>query len=362
MPKPHRQPARVRVIRPEAPGQALFGNGCPHTNDARPLHGFTLVELLVVIAIIGVLVALLLPAVQAAREAARRTQCTNHLKQLGLSMLNYESQNRKFPTAYMGKPPDGGNSFMGHTALALVLPFHEQTAAEELYDYEFDFLHPANKQAVASIIDVYRCPSDMSAGRRWYHQPADTYFGRSNYVMCMGSNTMAFNTHGTSIGNLVYSGGSAFHIDDVDTDGAFRALKGRKINRFTDGTSNTSLLSELQAGQLDALDTSAGGYFDERGLWSWPTMGACSYTHRDTPNSSVGDKLWHRPPLDSPIPFDPVQATSEDETHAAARSQHPGGVNVTFADGHVEFYNDEVDLFLWRAISTIGNGEPLGSR
>ncbi len=321
--------------------------------------GFTLVELLVVIAIIGVLVALLLPAIQAAREAARRTQCINQLKQLGLAMINYESQNKEFPMAYMGESPGGAKFFMGHTAQALVLPFLEQSNVEQLYDYDFDWLHPANHEAVASNISVYNCPSDNTAGRRWYHRPDDIYFGRSNYVVCMGSTTMAFNSHGTAIGAGVRGLVPSFHIDDVDTDGAFRALKGRPLKQFIDGTAHTSFLSEVLAGQLDLLDPRSGGYIDERGMWSWPTMAASSYTHFNTPNSSAGDKVWHRPPMDTTIPVDRPQATSEDETHAAARSNHPSGVNVTFADGHVAFYQDEVDIVLWSAIATIAGEEAL---
>ena len=88
-------------------------------------------------------------------------------------------------------------------------------------------------------------------------------------------------------------------------------------------------------------------------------MGASSYTHLNTPNSSAGDKLWHRPPMDTLIPVERPQAISEDETHAAARSQHAGGVNVAFADGHVAFYQDAVNGVVWWAISTIQGGELL---
>ena len=232
----------------------------------RPLHGFTLVELLVVIAIIGVLVALLLPAVQAAREAARRTQCINHLKQLGLAMLNFEHARHHLPVGLLGPPPGSSTGgFMGHTALAFLLPYHEQGDVERLFDYEKHWLDPANHDATTQQIFIYRCPSDDSQGRRWVHSSGQG-FSRSNLVICFGSNT---------------------------------------------------------------------------------------------PNSSVGDKIWHYPPPGTEIPWQPPPATSEDATHAAARSRHAGGVNVLFGDGHVSFYGDEVDLLLWRALATTAGGETI---
>lgn len=317
-------------------------------------RGFTLVELLVVIAIIAILIALLLPAVQSAREAARRTQCTNNQKQIGLAMLNFESQYGRLPEAVVGRPPSGSAQFIGHTAFALILPFLEQANAEELYDYEVDWLHPNNDEATGTQIPTYHCPSDDVRGRRWFHEPDNQYFSRSNYVVCMGSQTMCFDTpDGQAIAGIVRGNVEG----DLETDGAYRVAQGRRLSKLLDGTSNTALSSELKAGRPDLLDPSTGGYFDERGLWSWPTMGGFAYTHLYTPNTPIGDKVWHRPPMDTQIPVERPQATSEDETYASARSFHPGGVNVAFGDGHVAFYSETVDLGLWRALSTTEGGE-----
>ena len=319
-----------------------------HACFSRLLHGFTLVELLVVIAIIAILIALLLPAVQAAREAARRIQCTNHLKQLGIAILNFENAEGELPLGLMGPSPNGHGNFQGHTVLVPILRFLEQAHAEELYDYEGNCL--TINEAKAAQIPVYQCPSDNARGRVWRHSAGLT-ISRSNYVLCLGSDTMAFDSGGTSIGEALAGG---LDRDNQETDGAFRSLAARKLSAFTDGTSRSVL-----AGQHDRHGqhgvTANYTHWDERGLWAWPTMAAWCYTHRNTPNTSVGDYIWHWPPPGAEIPFQSPPVTDEALTHAAARSYHPGGVNVLLGDGYVDFYSDAVELAVWCAIAT---GEP----
>ena len=128
----------------------------------RERAAFTLVELLVVIAIIGILVALLLPAEQAAREAARRIQCTNNLKQIGIAMHNYQSTHGRFPIGYVGcqtwDPVWGGLRALGHTAWAQILPYMELTALEDIYDFHQRNGH--NQDATIEQPESFLCPSD----------------------------------------------------------------------------------------------------------------------------------------------------------------------------------------------------------
>ena len=299
-------------------------------------RAFTLVELLVVIAIIGILVALLLPAVQAAREAARRTQCTNNLKQIGLAILNYDHANRTLPIGMNF----AGAQVKGHSAFAALLPFLEETALYDRYDFKLRIYDAPNRQVGSEQPVVFVCPSGDASGRKLIHNP----FARSNYAVCFGSNT---------------TGRSG---SDLSTDGAFQRDVGKRLRRFTDGTSNTAVASEVIAGRDDNF--SDDNKFDARGIWIEGTsMGSAAYTHLNTPNSSVGDALLMAPPSqencvsDVEIPCDPSAGTTYYAEYASARSRHPGGVNVAFGDGHVSFHTDVIDWQTWRAVSTVAGGE-----
>ncbi len=326
----------------------------------RKVHGFTLVELLVVIAIIGILIALLLPAVQAAREAARRMQCTNNLKQIGLGMLNFESTYRALPAGWIGETDVEGLA-KETQAMILVLPFLEQGMVDELIDYDYRPIHDINNTALRQQITVFQCPSDDAAGRSWHGSYAGTEYAysRSNYVVCFGSNTMAANTLGTY---RVTAQNNPAH--DFSTDGVFQSnpigtpnpIAGRKLRDVVDGTSKTVMASEVCAGKADE---GFSGY-DARGLWGWPNMGASVYTHRMTPNTSARDMLYPGECADMPGANLPCTSSSgsEDTQYAAARSRHPGGVSVLFVDGHVTFVEDEIDLGAWIAMAMINDSLP----
>ncbi len=331
---------RLRVSHPRGE-RAVRQDG--RSSIRRPLsfvpRAFTLVELLVVIAIIGILIALLLPAVQAAREAARRMQCTNNLKQISLAMLNYESTHRTFPLGLNMAPTGSSGLYAGHTAFALLLPFIEQTTAFAAYDFNVRvYNQPQNGLALSQQVNAYVCPSDSAAGRKCFET---FYWARSNYAVCFGSNTMKTPS-------------------DWTTDGAFQANVGRKMGDFVDGTSKTAASSEVLAGFDD--DFTDDHKQDVRGLWALFTAGSSLYMHRDTPNTSVGDATYYGPGtidcVDAPgMPCDNTAGTDFAAHHVAARSRHPGGVNVTFIDGHVDFYVDSVDWDVWRAISTVAGNE-----
>ena len=325
----------------------------------RRLSGFTLVELLVVIAIIAILIALLLPAVQSAREAARRTQCTNHLKQLGISLLNFENQSNKFPIGNMGWfMPDGSGptqKWMGHTAFVQLLPFLEQVALGDNLDLTDGLRWGEGSNAALhdKNVPVYSCPSDDTAGRKLHFFWGSHYFARSNYVMCFGSDTFSPDPRQVQDGACRNK-----NTCDHDTDGAFREGFARKHSSFMDGTAYTVVMSELIAGRCDKFD--ACNEFDLRGCWAEGFMGPSAYTHRLTPNSSAPDDFGWCPTGYADHPHHPcVSPTGPTDSYwfVAARSWHPGGVNAVYADGHVDFHSDSIDWLLWMALSTIAGGE-----
>jgi len=342
------------------------------TRDRTPYHspavkrppkgsGFTLVELLVVIAIIGILIALLLPAVQAAREAARRMQCCNNLKQLGLAVHNYADQHRALPIGLIATPFISGSGIRprmpGHTALAMVLAFHEQANVLAKYDTNFPNSNAVNQEAVRSQISVYQCPSDDSPGRLAVNQGMQTEVSRSNVAICFGSDTMLRNDNGINIMTSANRAGINF-----ETDGTFRIDDSRQWCCLRDGTSNTVAASEVLGGKDDSKSPSDKEW-DARGLWAWHLTGSFCYTHRNVPNTPIGDALYSQGSsncVDKPdMPCDNSHGSDWDAFHAAARSYHPGGVNAAFADGHVDFISETIEASVWRCLGAIADGEVI---
>ena len=307
-------------------------------------RGFTLVELLVVIAIIGILIALLLPAVQAAREAARRTQCTNNLKQIGLAILNFENQYRALPAGATHKDHGRDAEF---SMFLLIQPFLEQGNVHDRYNFYVNSRVYANTHVNRVQIPGYLCPSDDAKGRAWVNPSVGHRTARSNYVACFGTAMQmpdpadAYNLHVIDLDGKL-----------ADTDGYFRIQgkrTGRKLREITDGTSHTIMASELLAGRDDSDD---GSDIDLRGLWALTWMGTSMYSHFHTPNTSAGDAIEHCvPEIDMPCNLQ-ARADQLMTGDAAARSQHPGGVMAVSGDGHVRFYSDIINLSVWRALAT----------
>jgi prepilin-type N-terminal cleavage/methylation domain-containing protein/prepilin-type processing-associated H-X9-DG protein len=311
----------------------MFATPC----SAARKPGFTLVELLVVITIIGLLIALLLPAVQAAREAARRMQCANNFKQVGLATHNYISAHNALP---IGVVWTVASSAVGpdHTALTMLLPYLELQNVP--YDFKYRQYASENAQAIATSISAYQCPSDDAFNRKLLG-----LYARSNVAVCFGSRTMC---KACVCCNLPSSAGS--HV----TDGAFQLDISRSLEEFPDGTSNTALASEVLSGKSDT-----GGALDYRGGWTVVLHGA-NYEHYDTPNSSNGDVMYSGTCVSEPdMPCGMPAGATLYEQHVAARSRHAGGVNLVFVDGHVSFMANVIDLATWQAIGARDDGTTL---
>jgi prepilin-type N-terminal cleavage/methylation domain-containing protein/prepilin-type processing-associated H-X9-DG protein len=316
----------------------------------RRAAAFTLVELLVVIAIVGVLVALLLPAVQAAREASRRSSCVNNLKQLGVALQNFHSAQRRFP------PGRGGPAPMVFSAQAYLLPYVEEGSLEGQIDFMsaptnlviagISYSGNANKAAAEQVVRVLMCPTDVAEGR-----VAGSNFGGTNYVANAGSGTLNF-------GSL------------TNADGVFYIRSKIDFRKLTDGSTYTVAFSERQLGngqpqpaasrennQLVIWEVnsampfgptpceaavSGSWYIQRSAKWILGNYGNTVYNHYYAPNSQQWDCMN--------LPQQMALMT--------ARSSHTGGVNVSFCDGSVRFVDQDVRLEVWRAAATRAGSEP----
>jgi prepilin-type processing-associated H-X9-DG protein len=326
-----------------------------------------LVELLVVIAIIGTLVGLLLPAVQAARESARLSACSNNIRQLAQAMLSWESATKRLPmgmtdlpaVTYSKNAGAGAIYSSSRTTWVQILPYIEEQGIASRYKTGRRFIDPEQDAAVSQHIPIYKCPSDNAAGRQFNHTTMPLKISRSNYVVNFGSNTMARTA--ADISWLFSTGRSGY---DFTTNGPFQIGTARAISYLTDGTSSTALVSEVISGKTDTYSGSTTPW-DSRGLWSWPVGGGAVYTHKNTPNSSVGDNYYDgggdsQCVVGTPMPMPcGTGITATALMHNAARSVHAGGVTVAFADGRTTFVSNEIDSTTWTRIGTANAGEQV---
>jgi prepilin-type N-terminal cleavage/methylation domain-containing protein/prepilin-type processing-associated H-X9-DG protein len=326
------------------------------------IRAFTLIELLVVIAIIGVLIALLLPAVQAAREAARRAQCVSNLKQIGIALHNYHSVQGTFPVgflyAYQGALSTSSPSQYRWSVLAQMAPLLEQAALFNALNFNFPIAYKpttgsslfwpyyaVNTTAMATTVALFLCPSDGAPA------PA-TNSGPTSYAFCTGDGS---------------NGGDA-----TSANGPFILGPALSVADLTDGTSLTVAASEQSLGiagpysqttptpipspwtralarvatppltDLGCAQAPDGWLLNKgAGWWDGDYLNTI-YNHYLTPNSPRFDCItYHNPGWKT------------------ARSYHPGGVNTLFCDGHVLFIKNTVALITWRSLSTRGGSEVI---
>jgi prepilin-type N-terminal cleavage/methylation domain-containing protein/prepilin-type processing-associated H-X9-DG protein len=328
---------------------------------------FTLVELLVVIAIIGILVALLLPAIQAAREAARRTECNNNLKQIGIAMQNYHDTYKKFPRfAYRCRRD--WSYWRGYSAMTMILPYMEQDALyQDVKLASGDFFQHWDNGAMliprGARIDAFICPSDVSF-------PSDG--GRQNGV---GSN------YGVSFGSTYR------WADATKQNGMFRGHPGRvnieiKMADVLDGTSNTLMASEhlagdnndglLMVGNSSEPRIPSGGppgadvFPSEADLITWGNTCAQSTTHNSengcqwiapeptqTALNTVAPPNWKFPNCQ----YSGSGFAADRDGLYTPRSRHPGGVNGVMGDGSVQFIAEDIQILVFQRMGARNDGE-----
>ena len=343
-----------------------------HNADSTPPRGFTLIELLVVIAIIAVLIALLLPAVQSAREAARRAQCVNNLKQLGLAIHNYLSANNAFPLGiqYQADPlqsptPPGNWCYTSGSWLVSISQYFEQSAVFNATNFMVSMYTPQNSTISALGQSVLWCPSDPVITGLNYTYPAGTVTATplTIYYTSYAANAGSFLQY-AGIGFSGDAGLTACQLSAVfpatQSNGIIFMLTSISLASITDGTSNTLLASERAHGRFPAQDMYC---------WNWWTSG------------NYGDTMFA---AYYPInPFNKIPDfccldSGPDAYVASAGSFHPGGANFAFCDGSVKFLKDTISSWQiqstggtntqWccppssngQLVTTSGNGYPVG--
>lgn len=298
-------------------------------------RGFTLVELLVVIAIIGILVGLLLPAVQAAREAARRMECSNNLKQLGLAMHNYHDIYKSLPY--------GANGGWGHDWTAFILPQLEQTPLYDTIPIPFndsgawtgsDARSVALQALARTYVPAFRCPSQVGPTNESQSVNGLTDRAIGNYLGCAGGNALNDNigTGGMNVSNGV--------LLVSQFNGSFVTKPPKKFRDITDGLSNTLLIAESQY----MLDAAKGCNVCDRFLFyhmNYDSGNGSDYSE------SLGSTYY---PINS-------KQTNNAERELSYSSYHPGGAQGVLCDGSTRFFAETIDVTTWRAIGSRDGGE-----
>ena len=355
--------------------------------DARWRRGFTLLELLVVIGILGVLMGLLLPAVQKVREAASRLQCQSNLKQIGLALHGFHDSNGYLPP---GMATEGNNQDCYHTGFSFLLPYLEQDNIYRLYRLDRQWYAPANFAAVEQQVKIFFCPSNRTSGvidltpyiQQW-GAPMPPYVAACDYVLCKGANACL----STDVSGIPPQARGLFNEVQY---GSFHVFGGaawtnipRQSVRFTgitDGLSSTIAVGEAAGGNSlylvadvnnlsqPVIEPFVNGPAKMDQAWSAASMG--DYNHPWTAGIfGVTAQIGFGPnPMDEPMNRRPGMPTllGFDQTGCNAggldrvsgfRSMHTNGCNFLFADGSVHYLPASIDPAVYRALSTYAGGE-----
>lgn len=300
----------------------------PQFAPRRPRPGFTLIELLVVIAIIGVLIALLSPAVQHAREAARKTECRDHLKQLAVALHSYESAHRVLPPGYVYRPADGAPPVPNAAGFgwgAMLLPFVDQGNIYATFDWNMPIYSTANEAARETRLPLFLCPTDSVSPRGYVRMgPAPERYAMASFV-------------------------ASFGPPDLDADqeqrfGLFSRNSSTMFAHVTDGLSHTLMIGERQNGPF-RNGASHGNHFDYETTW-------CGAVRDwDEPDDDHGHMVLFQ---SGHVPNDP---RSDDRDVSAP---HVGYANFAMGDGSVRSVSETIDFVLYQALSTRRGQEPIG--
>ncbi len=350
-------------------------------------RGFTLVELLVVIAIIGVLIALLLPAVQQAREAARRMQCTNHLKQIGLAIHNYAAAHQVFPSGYVSYATGDGNgpawasidadtwdAAPGWGWAALILPFMEQRTITDSLNAGQPIWDSANRPLISTKLEAYLCPSSSGdhdpftvrdhAGNALTRFGSPIVVGRSHYIASHGQESCWGDCGSSASGPVftnIYTGATKtvpIHGDASQVaDGPFYRNSRVGFRDVTDGTTNTLFISEHSSKLSDKT-------------WVGVIPGAFTHPRYSTPENGPDAAatlvMMHVGPSGGELDItgDPIIHPMNFPTLHVGQmySEHPGGGNVLFGDGSVSLQPETIDLILAAELASMNEGEVIKSR
>jgi prepilin-type N-terminal cleavage/methylation domain-containing protein/prepilin-type processing-associated H-X9-DG protein len=321
-------------------------------------RAFTLIELLVAIAIIASLIALLLPAVQAAREASRRLQCVNNLKQLALAAHSFHGANGVFPQGASPSPIQA-------SSVVFLLPYLEQKGLYDSFNLSSGVTtSAANFSARNTQVNGLLCPSDPSAGSFQETPPAGNQggpMGRSNYFGNLGIHGWTYDLNGSTVKNSSLAG-------------IFAAESKTTLTLITDGTNATALYAEIRRGAAPGHDA-----FDVNGLLPqiWGPGDPTANPNNLTPPSSCNkpqattnitglkyqqgsfDDSFYTHTVPPNYQAHDCVSIALDQGHLASRSAHPGGVNVAMADGSVRFIRDSISMPVWRALGTRSGQEIL---